>query len=65
MIRFRRRRNKLPLFERDWQSLKTELRRNMLPKVRIAISELPAGFFPLFWKRESVSVRQIGSCTNL
>jgi hypothetical protein len=49
-IRFQRRRNKLPLFELDWQSFKTGLCQNMLPKVRIATSKLPKRFF-LFLKK--------------
>ena len=39
-IRCQRRRIKLPLFERDRESLKSELRQNTLPKVQIAVSEL-------------------------
>jgi len=32
--------------------LKKELRQNTLPRVQIAISELPAGFFHLFGKEK-------------
>jgi hypothetical protein len=35
----------LPLFERDWQSLKLALRQNSLPKVQFATYGLPTGFF--------------------
>jgi hypothetical protein len=34
----------LPFFERDWQSLKTELRQYSLAKVRFAIKLLPKDF---------------------
>jgi hypothetical protein len=54
-LRFQRRRSKLPLFERDVQSFKRELRQNTLPKVQMAISELEAGILSSFRKRETVS----------
>jgi len=34
----------LPLLELEWQSLKTELRQNTLPKVQIAVKSLPKDF---------------------
>jgi hypothetical protein len=40
-MRFLRRRITLPLFECDWQSLKSELRQHSLPKVQFAIKTLP------------------------
>jgi len=55
----------LPLFERDWQSLKLALRQNSLPKVQVATSGLPTGFFTWQVKRQAVSACQIGSCSRL
>src|SRR5260370_9532073 len=43
-IRFRRCQITLPLFERDWQSLKSALRQHSLPKVQFAIKALPKDF---------------------
>lgn len=43
-IRFRRCQITLPLFERDWQSLKSALRQHSLPKVQVAIKALPKDF---------------------
>ncbi len=43
-IRFQRRHIKLPLFERDWQSLKSGLRQHSLPKVQFATKTLPKDF---------------------
>jgi len=44
MIKFQRRRRKLPLFELDWQSFKTELRQLSLPEVPFAVKSLPKDF---------------------
>jgi len=47
-IPYRRRQIILPLFEHDWQSLKTELRQYSLPKVLFAPKTLPKEFFVFF-----------------
>jgi len=65
MIRFRRRRNKLPLFERELQSLKTELRQYSLLKVQFATKTLPKDFFVFFRKKQPIFARKIGSCSRL
>jgi hypothetical protein len=44
MIRFRHCQITLPLFERDWQSLKLTLRHYSLPKVQFATKTLPKDF---------------------
>jgi len=50
-IRFQRRQITLPLFEREWISLKIELCQYSLPKVQFATKTLPKDFFP-FSKRK-------------
>jgi hypothetical protein len=50
-IRFQRRQITLPLFEREWLSLKTELRQYSLPKVQFAVEKLPKDFSPFSQRR--------------
>ena len=64
-IRFRHCQITLPLFERDWQSLKLVLRQNSLPKVQFATSGLSTGFFPWQVKRQAIFACKIGSCSRL
>jgi hypothetical protein len=64
-IRFQHCQITLPLFERDWQSLKLHFRQNSLPKVQFAIKTLPTDFFVFFRKRQALCARQMGSCSRL
>jgi hypothetical protein len=50
-IRFQHRQITLPLFEREWISLKIELCQYSLPKVQFATKALPKDFSP-FSKRK-------------
>src|SRR6266487_3678724 len=64
-IRFRHCQITLPLFERDWQSLKLALRHNSLPKVPFATKTLPKDFSVCFGKKQTIFARKIGSCSRL